>query len=127
MGFSRVSCLLGVAAASIAFAVSSSRAALILDIQNGASIINDNGAGDSDPTVGRIINTSVVAGFGLSITVAASNSPGDPDAGVLQIQSLDIQNGNAIPASLKLRLSDTDFTLPGTPGASLRLESSGSV
>ena len=113
-----------VAGAAILAFQKPANAALILDLQGGATTIVDNGAGDSDPTVGRIINTSVVAGFGVSITVAASNSPGDPTAGILQVQSLDIQNLNASPATLIVRVSDTNFTLPGAGGSPMKLESS---
>jgi hypothetical protein len=105
-------------------AVPAARAALMLDLQSGSTVITDNGPGDSDPTIGRIINTSVVAGFGITITVGQSNSPGTSSAGILQIQSLDIQNLNPNPATLIIKLSDTDFTLPGGTGDTLRVDSS---
>ena len=73
---------------------------------------------------GRIINTSVVAGFGVSVTVAASNSPGAPSGGLLQVQSLDIQNLSATPASLVIRVSDAGFTQPGGAGSPMLLSSS---
>jgi len=101
----------------------SAQAALILDIQSGGTVINDNGPGDSDLTVGRIINTTSVGGFGIAITVGTSNSPGNPFAGILQIQSLDIQNNNPNQGTLILKLSDTNFALPGGAGTPMRLES----
>ena len=104
--------------------VPAAKAALMLDLQNGSSIITDNGTGDSDPTIGRIINTSVVAGFGLTITVGQSNSPGTSTAGILQIQTLAIQNLNPTSATLVVKLSDTGFTLPGSAGSIVRVDSS---
>jgi hypothetical protein len=121
MGFTRFNCA-ALAAATVLGVAASSQAALILDLQGGATVVADNGPGDSDLTIGRIINTSVTAGFGVSVTVAQSNSPGDPSAGILQVQSLDIQNMNPNPATLVLRVSDTGFTMPGGP--LMRLDSS---
>jgi hypothetical protein len=113
------------AAVAVSLAVvPAARAALIVDLQSGSTIITDNGPGDSDAALGRIINTSVVAGFGITITVGQSNSPGLTSGGILQIQSLDIQNLNPNPATLIIKLSDTGFTLPGSAGNTLRLESS---
>jgi len=103
----------------------SSRAALILNIDNGATIVTDNGAGDSDPTVGRINNTTTSAsGYSVVITLATSNSPGTAAGGILQINSLDVQNGGTGPATLDLRVSDTNFTQPGTNGTQMLLASS---
>src|SRR5437868_13269053 len=94
-------------ALALAFLVGpTAHGALILDYQNGATTVVDNGPGDSSPTTGTIINTSVVAGFGVAITVATSNSPGDPTSGLLQITSLDVQNNNPNPATLIIRVSD---------------------
>jgi len=101
------------------------RAALILNINNGATVITDNGAGDTDPTVGRINNTTTTApGFSVAISLATSNSPGTATGGILQINSLDVQNGGASAATLDLRVSDTGFTQPGTNGSSMLLGSS---
>jgi hypothetical protein len=86
--------------------------------------ILDNGAGDSDPTVGRIINSSTIAGVGVTINVANSNSPGSPSGGELQISDLTLQNGNASPASLTIQVSDINFTQPGSPGSPMLLTSS---
>lgn len=104
--------------------VQPSIAALVVDLQNGAVVISDNGALDSDPTVGSIINSTIVAGFGVSITVATSNSPGTPAAGILQVTSLGVQNLNASVGTLLVRVSDTNFTLPGGPLSAMNLESS---
>jgi hypothetical protein len=98
--------------------------ALVLNLQNGGAIITDNGLNDSDTTAGRIINSTDVAGFGVAITVAASNSPGSASGGLLQISSLAIQNNNPNAATLTLDLSDTGFTLPGSSGTGLDLVSS---
>jgi hypothetical protein len=116
--------IFGVAAAFAAmFGIRTSNAALILDLQGGAVVITDNGAGDTDPTAGRIINTTNVAGFGITITVAQSNSPGSGAAGILQIQSLDVQNLNPNPATLIIRASDTNYTAPGAASSPMLLGS----
>jgi hypothetical protein len=107
--------------AGIFSAAAVTNAALILNINNGASVITDNGAGDSDPTVGRISNTFTSAGYPVVINLAASNSPGSSTAGLLQINSLDVENG-ANPATLDLRVSDTGYTSPGTAGSSMLLQ-----
>jgi len=108
-----------------AFTASASQAALILDYNNNAVVVVDGGAGDLDGVVnGQIINNAVVAGFGVAITVAASNSPGNPAGATLQVQSLDIQNQNPNPASLQIRVSDTNYTQPGGAGSPMLLTSS---
>jgi hypothetical protein len=110
--------------AGVLGAAAVSNAALILNINNGAVVVTDNGAGDSDPTVGRIANTTTsAAGYSLAITLGTSNSPGSSTAGLLQINSLDVQNG-ANPAVLDLRLSDTGFTSPGNATTPMVLQSS---
>ena len=116
--------VLAVAAATAAMlGAREARAALIVDYQNGSIVVADNGPTDSDPTVGRIINTTTVAGFGIAITVAASNSPGSATGGLLQIQSLDVQNGNPEASTLIIRVRDTGFTTPGGAGSSIRMDS----
>lgn len=104
----------------------SADAALILNYNNGAVVVSDNGAGDSDPAVGRIVNVANIAGFGVSINVGTSNSPGTSANGTLQISSLSIENLNPVSAALSIRLSDTDYTLPGS-GASPAMTLSSSV
>jgi hypothetical protein len=59
----------------------------------------------------------------VTITVAGSNSPGTPAAGVLQVTSLDIQNMNPAQAALVIAVSDTNYTLPGMPGDNMLLQS----
>jgi hypothetical protein len=107
-----------------AFSVATPAQAALMVSYNGGAPITDNGAGDTDATVGRIINTTVVGGFGITITVANSNSPGSGSGGVIQIQSLDVQNGGNATASLSIQTSDTGFTNPGTAGSNLTLTSS---
>src|SRR5262249_1378884 len=76
----------GLACGAVALGVApSANAALLLSLNGGAIVVPDNGPGDSDPNPGEIVNTSVVAGFGIAITVAVSNSPGNPAQGNLQV------------------------------------------
>jgi hypothetical protein len=97
-------------------------AALIVDYNNFAQSVVDNGAGDTDPAVGKIINNTNIAGFGVTITVAFSDSPGSGTSANLQINTLDITNNNPGPATLTIRVSDSGFTTP--PGPAMFMGSS---
>jgi len=97
-------------------------AALVVNL-NGATTITDNGAGDNDPATGRIVNTSVVAGFGIAISIAESTSPGTATAGLIQISSLLIENQTGAPGTLTITTSDTNFSLPGSGAQPMNLES----
>lgn len=102
----------------------SANAALVLDFPGSlAPPVFDNGAGDSDPTPGTIVNSSFILGFGIAITVSQSNSPGTPAAGLLQVQSLDIQSFNPAQATLNIRAFDDGFLLPGIAGTPAELRS----
>src|SRR5271170_5324475 len=68
------------------------QAGLVLDFDNNTVVVNDNLAGDNNPNVGQISTNSTIAGFGIQITEAESNAPGTSADGILQIQSVDIQN-----------------------------------
>ena len=112
MKLSRFAVVCGVAAGSLL--ATQANAALILNL-NGAINVADNGPGDLNPAVGQITNQSIVAGFGIAISVAASNSPGTPTAGLLQISSLLIENQAAGTGVLTITTSDTDYVLPVGP------------
>lgn len=116
LGFAGLAALAGFAPAA--------KAALIVDFGGAAPAVTDNGPGDSDLTSGRIISNTVVAGFGVSITVAASNSPGTSSVGVLNVQTLNIQNLGGATASLTVRVSDNNYTAPGAIGWLMDLASS---
>jgi hypothetical protein len=110
----------GLLAAGAMFAPTA-RAALMLNV--GGNIVTDNGAGDLDPTVGTINNTTNVGGFGVAITIGESNSPGNGTAGLLQISNLSIENQTGGTGSLTITASDTGYTAPGTAGVPMTLES----
>jgi len=113
----------GLFAAGAMFASTpTAKAALIVNL-NGGTTITDNGAGDTDPATGQITNTSTVAGFGVAITVAESNSPGTSTAGLIQISSLSIKNQGTGQGSLTITVSDNNYTAPGTNGSAMLLES----
>jgi hypothetical protein len=118
--------LLAAAAVGVAALAMPARAALIVTL-NGTTTITDNGAGDTDATTGEIIANTNVAGFGVAITVAKSNSPGAAGLGVLEISSLDVRNNNAGNATLTINVSDNNFTTPaGAAGSPMKLESTAS-
>jgi len=117
-----LNCVVVACVAGAAFCASRAQAALIVNL-NGVTSITDNAAGDSDPAVGRIINSSNVTGFGIAVSIAASNSPGTSTAGLLQISSLDIENQTGGTGVLTITVSDTNYTLPGAGIASMLLDS----
>ncbi len=94
----------------------------MINLNGGAIVVTDNGAGDLNPAVGQITNDSTVAGFGVALTVSLSNSPGGTN-GILQITSLDVQNLGAGTATLTILTSDTGYTSPGGAGSPMRLSS----
>ncbi len=106
----RVAALAG---AAMLLSHGSAQAGLVLDFNNNALIVTDNGPGDSDSNIGEISTVSSIGGFGVQITVSEANSPGNATDGTLQIQSLDITNDNPGPATLTIRVSDNGYTLPG--------------
>jgi hypothetical protein len=106
------------------FAARSSQAALILDYPGTGVVIPDNGPGDTNPALGTIVNTQFVGGFGITINIAQSNSPGNPGGGELQISDLSIHNVGPGPGSLDIRVSDTNFFAPGGAGSPMLLKSS---
>jgi hypothetical protein len=97
-------------------------AVLVRNVQ-GVNVV-DNETGDSDTTVGRIVSNSNVSGFGVSISIGTSNSPGTAAGGLLQLSSLTIENNHAQAATLNIDLSDANFALPGDSGDVLDLLSS---
>src|SRR4051794_2102129 len=118
--------LIAAAAVGVAAFALPARAALIVTL-NGTTTITDGGAGDTDPTTGQIIANTNVAGFGVAITVAKSNSPGAAGLGLLEISSLDVRNNNAGNATLTINVSDNGYTTPAAPAGSLmKLESTAS-
>jgi len=101
---------------------SRANAALMVNL-NGVITVTDNGAGDTDPAVGRITTTQTVPGFGISVDIASSNSPGTATAGLLTINSLDIQNLGTAAAALTVTTSDTGYTAPGGAATLMNLDS----
>jgi hypothetical protein len=122
----RVGALAVAAALAVSATSRSADAAILLDYNNNAVVIADGGAGDLDGVAnGQIINQQVIAGFGVTINVATSNSPGLPSGGSLQISSLSVENLNPGPgpAQLTIRVSDIGFTAPGGAGSQMTLSS----
>jgi hypothetical protein len=125
----RKASLLTIAAGFAAGALQTGQAdaALLLDYNGNATVIADGGAGDLDGIVnGQIINQSLIAGFGVTINIATSNSPGDAFGANLQISTLSVENlaPGPAPATLTIRLTDTDFSAPGGAGSPMLLTSS---
>lgn len=106
-----------VLAAAVLSISASAQAAVMLTVESGA--FSQTVSGSS-----LVNNTSIsVNGYTLTTNVGVSNSPGTAAQGVLQVTTISIRNsGSADP--LKITLSATDYTAPGTIGDPLTLLSS---
>jgi hypothetical protein len=102
-------------------------AAPVLQVSSGSNsvTVQDNGAGDTDPTPGAIHYSGALAGFGTVDVRGTSNSPGGTigsgptqDAGLLQIQSLDARNNTGARQPLDIVFGDTGFS-PALSGNTL--------
>lgn len=102
----------------------SANAALMVSYNGGAVVVTDNGAGDLNPNPGAIISSTNLAGFGVTITVGTSNSPGTSTAGVIQVSSLNVHNLGSGTGTMSVTVSDTGFTNPGGAGTPMVLTSS---
>jgi len=117
--------VLSALAAALLAGASSARAALQLRLATaGATTINvtDNGAGDSDPTVGQIAFNGSIGNFATVITAGTSNSPGANGLAILQTHTISVRETTAARATLTVTLGDTSFTNPS--GANLQMGSS---
>jgi len=87
----------------------------------GASSVTvvDNGAGDTDARVGKVVFSGTIGLFDTVITAGTSNSPGANGQAILQTHSISVRENSATRASLTLTMSDTGFTNPTGTGLSL--------
>jgi hypothetical protein len=92
-------------------------AALMLTLQSGAETVVIPGV------AGAVTYTGNIGGFSGTYTFGLSNSPGTSFRGLLQVSSISVHNTGNTTSSLKITLSDTDFTAPGNPGDTLTLQS----
>jgi len=92
----------------------SADAGLVLELESGASTVTipDNSVGDSNPAVGTVEFIGAVGDFDVNTSVGVSKpltgSATDPK---LNLNSLNATTVSA-PATLYVRLTDTDFTAP---------------
>ena len=98
--------------------VTATHAAPILKVTSGSNTVTvqDNGAGDTDPTPGVIHFAGPVAGFDVVDIRGGSNSPGAllasgpmRDAGMLQLESVDARNSSGTRQALDIVFGDTGF------------------
>jgi hypothetical protein len=117
------------AGAALLLPHSSAQAGLVLDFDNNALVVTDNNTpggvagGDNDPVTGTISTFQSIANFGITVTTAVSNSPGNSTDGLLQTTALNIKNNNPGQATLIIRISDSGFTQPGSSGTGMLLGS----
>jgi len=127
--------LMAMAAMAIAAMATPARASFMLtvtDVNSGQSVtITDNGAGDTDATVGQINYapaTGTFTNFDIAGITATSNRT-DPSATSGQLQvSGNVVRSTATPASavsLMVDATDTDYVQP--PGLTFNLDSSASA
>jgi MYXO-CTERM domain-containing protein len=101
----------------------SANAALELSLDGGVPVV-DNGAGDTNPSTGVLVNSTSIGGFVVTVSVASSNSPGNAASGQISIASLDITSNNPGPATLTIQTSDIGFAAPGGALSIMNLQSS---
>jgi len=110
------------AAALLAGAARSAQAQLQITLSTaGASAVTivDNGAGDSDSRVGKVVFSGSIGLFDTVITAGTSNSPGANGQAILQTHSISVRENSATKASLTLTMSDTGFSNPSGSGLTL--------
>lgn len=103
---------------------SAAQAALMIAISvNGGAptVVQDNGAGDTNPAPNAITYNSTIVGFALSLINASTNDPGNPTSGFVSATQVLLQNTGSSPITVALTTSDTGFTAP--TGAPRKLES----
>ena len=84
--------------------------------------VTDNGAGDLDPTVGTIFISRTVDQVTLAITANSNKGSLEPAAQV-QDATVNIQNAANVPQQVRITVTDNNFTVPGTTGNSVVLQS----
>jgi PEP-CTERM motif len=131
--FARAACLvmavIGKRAVALAFGLgafgltSAAHATLILSISvNGGApiVVQDNGAGDTNPAPNAITYSNAIVGFALSSITATTNDPGNSTSGFVAASQVLFQNTGNTPITVTLTPSDTGFT---SPTGTRRLES----
>ena len=94
---------------------SAAQAVLILSISvNGGApiVVQDNGAGDTNPAPNAITYNSTIVGFALSSITATTNDPGNPASGFVAASQVLFQNTGTSPITVSITPSDTGFTSP---------------
>jgi hypothetical protein len=110
------------AAALFATAARPARATLQITLSTAGAAsqtIVDNGAGDSDARVGKVVFSGTIGLFDTVITAGTSNSPGANGQAILQTHSISVRENSATRASLTLTMSDTGFNNPSGSGLTL--------
>jgi hypothetical protein len=119
MNLKGISSAAAIAAVGMFISASSAKASfelMLTDTTPGCSgtctfTITDNGAGDTNPVTGVITVTGGNSDFAFSLTTGTSKPVLTPAQ--LALSSIDITS-NSPNASLRLELSDTGFTTPGS-------------
>jgi hypothetical protein len=108
---------------------SAAQAVLILSISvNGGPpiVVQDNGAGDTNPAPNAITYNSTIIGFALSSITATTNDPGNPASGFVAASQVLFQNTGTSPITVSITPSDTGFNAP-TGARSLESDFSASL
>jgi hypothetical protein len=120
-----LTCLILVAAALCA-AAAPGRARADFKVQyaigSDVTTVTDNGAGDLDPTVGTIFISRTVDQVTLSIAANSNKGSAEPAAQV-QDATVNIQNTANVAQNVRISVTDTNFTVPGTTGNTATLQS----
>jgi len=109
----------------VLFKAPSARADFQLEIQsnNGSNVvITDGGKGDTNPLTGAITYMGMFGGYELSLTTGVSKPlVGGANEAQVAISSIDVAFGGS--GTLTIKLTDTGFNFPLSPGSSVQMVS----
>lgn len=121
--------LAGLALATVfGFSAQQTDAALIVELENGASTVTvtDNGVGDSDPTLGSVTYVGSVGVFDINVTTGISKPlVGSATEPILTLNS--VNTSSTAAGTLKVRMTATDFTGPVGAGLAAPLDFGGTT
>lgn len=122
--------LAGLTSAVLVLAVSpqQAEAALVLELESGASSVSviDNGVGDLDLTVGSVTFNGSVGDFDVNVSTGTSKPViGSASNPRLSLNSVNVSSAST--GSIEIRVTDTDFSGPVGPGVPTLLDFGGTT
>jgi hypothetical protein len=118
--------ILMIAVLAVGVLAPTTQASFILELTDFSTVVtvNDNGAGDMDPTTGAIVFVGSVGVWTTNVTTGLSKPVlGGPIPSVPSLDLNTVDVSSSAGGTLQIRLTDTGFTLPLAVGAQARLVS----